>query len=550
MIDPELRETLEARLNDHHEAFFVPKHSGDTSPAKISYGTAGFRGQATQIEPIFFNIGLAAGLRCLCLKASIGVMITASHNPIEDNGVKLIDPQGEMLEVQWEKIVEDICNTHQAEHLLALIDDLVAKFNIDLKELPDCKVILGMDTRPSSEALATLVKSGIEVWAPLVKYLDYHIVSTPALHYMVAETNTKKPKKISIYQYYDQLVSMVANYPGNHVTDFKLYSTSDLVVDCANGVGCETMRYLSNNEDFNKHLQLKLINTYEGILNRDCGADFVKTTNKPPLQANDTRVRYAALDGDADRLIYFYIDQEEDEPSLKLLDGDKILSLFGVYIRDQLEKSQLTGISFGIIQTAYANGASTDYITNTLKLKVDCVQTGVKNLHHQALKYDIAIYFEANGHGTVWISAKAKSIILARNDEASAELRHMVSTINNYTGDAVSDMLLVELILRHYDWDVQTWYQLYQDRPSSLIKIEVPDRTVIKTDFDDRTCIQPPEVQPAIDSIVKNFGDGARCFVRPSGTENVVRIYAEASEQEAACQLAEQVGTKLRKILG
>lgn len=29
-------------------------------------------------------------------------MITASHNPEPDNGVKLVDPHGEMLEQSWE----------------------------------------------------------------------------------------------------------------------------------------------------------------------------------------------------------------------------------------------------------------------------------------------------------------------------------------------------------------------------------------------------------------------------------------------------------------
>jgi phosphoacetylglucosamine mutase len=37
-------------------------------------------------------------------------MITASHNPEEDNGVKLIDPMGEMLEVAWEKHATNLAN--------------------------------------------------------------------------------------------------------------------------------------------------------------------------------------------------------------------------------------------------------------------------------------------------------------------------------------------------------------------------------------------------------------------------------------------------------
>jgi len=42
--------------------------------------------------------------------ATIGVMITASHNPEEDNGVKLIDPGGEMLEASWETYATHLAN--------------------------------------------------------------------------------------------------------------------------------------------------------------------------------------------------------------------------------------------------------------------------------------------------------------------------------------------------------------------------------------------------------------------------------------------------------
>ena len=44
-------------------------------------------------------------------------------------------------------------------------------------------------------------------------------------------------------------------------------------------------------------------------------------------------------------------------------------------------------------------------------IPVACTPTGVKHLHHKALDFDIGVYFEANGHGTVIFSSKAQQQI-------------------------------------------------------------------------------------------------------------------------------------------
>ena len=55
----------------------------------------------------------------------------------------------------------------------------------------------------------------------------------------------------------------------------------------------------------------------------------------------------------------------------------------------------------GIIQTAYANGTSSEYIREQLRLETVLTPTGVKHLHAAAERFNIGIYFEANGHGTI-----------------------------------------------------------------------------------------------------------------------------------------------------
>ena len=54
-------------------------------------------------------------------------MITASHNPECDNGVKLVDPAGEMLEFSWESLATNLANSTDQE-IPAVLDSIIRDF--------------------------------------------------------------------------------------------------------------------------------------------------------------------------------------------------------------------------------------------------------------------------------------------------------------------------------------------------------------------------------------------------------------------------------------
>ena len=168
-----------------------------------------------------------------------------------------------------------------------------------------------------------------------------------------------------------------------------------------------------------------------------------------------------------------------------------------------------------------------------------CTNTGVKYLHHAAARFDIGVYFEANGHGTVLFSDSALRLIRdyePKNTgqfEALETLRALKDLINQAVGDAISDMLLVEVILAHKKWTCDQWLATYQDLPNRLVKVVVGDRNSFKTTDAERKLTSPTGLQEKIDNLVARF-EGGRSFVRPSGTEDVVRVYAEASTRAQA----------------
>ena len=329
-----------------------------------------------------------------------------------------------------------------------------------------------------------------------------------------------------------------------------------LVVDCAGGVGfyavAAAARLLRSGVGPGA-LHLVARNAPgEAPLNDRCGAEHVQKQRLPPANCGYASfgapsVRFCSVDGDADRVVYGYYDASQ---AFKILDGDKIAALLANFVRAELvaAKPLLVDVPrLGVVQTAYANGAAHDYLAGR-GVAVAYAKTGVKYVHHEAEKFDIGVYFEANGHGTVLFAPDLLDQLRRlrgskhnrdppRATLAIRRLSAVANLANQAVGDALADALLVKAILCVTKTSIEGWDAIYADLPSRQLKQKVKSREALKPNANETRLLSPTNLQDAIDALAAKAPNG-RAFVRPSGTEDVVRIYAEARTRADADALA------------
>jgi phosphoacetylglucosamine mutase len=310
-----------------------------TKPFYYEYGTAGFRYPSYLLPPVMVRMGLFASLRSYVFNAApIGVMITASHNPEGDNGIKIADiGYGRMLhDLQWEEFAVRLVNastTHDALQIIQCILEEAMGLQLCPKQLNSCPsaaaaaavIHVGRDTRSSSLHLATLFMSAAKslfVDEDTVQIVDHGVVTTPMLHFYTMYANSDAlPSSlfsanlvlqqraateegyftIIANAYYRLLQTRLPSQKGssNSSEGIVLSSSSSLplparkqiIIDCSCGVGYLILERFINYLEQKMTLpgQATLPTKFiivngpdDGPLNANCGAEYVQKNQLPP----------------------------------------------------------------------------------------------------------------------------------------------------------------------------------------------------------------------------------------------------------------------------
>lgn len=77
---------------------------------------------------------------------------------------------------------------------------------------------------------------------------------------------------------------------------------------------------------------------------------------------------------------------------------------------------------------------------------------------------------------------------------ACKKLRAFLKLSNVCFSDAITNLLMVESVLRDKDVSAKNFAVLYRENPSRSFRIRVPDRSIFKTIWDESRLEEPKEL--------------------------------------------------------
>ena len=357
-------------------------------------------------------------------KASAGVMISASHNPAEDNGIKFFVADGF-------KLVDD-----QEAEIEALLD-------AEEDTLP----------RPSAEGLGSLD----EFPEGLLKYSQFLVQSIPG---------DLADMTVCLDAANGATATAVNRVFADLETDFYTMGTSPNGLNINDGVGSTHPEALA-----------------EMVVEKGADAGL-------------------AFDGDGDRIIAV------DELG-RIIDGDKIMYICAKYLAEKKRLKKDT-----IVTTVMSN-LGFHKAVEEIGLKDVVTQVGDRYVVEEMRKNDYNFGGEQSGH----------MIFLDYNTTGDGMLSGIqLLNVMKQTGKKLSELA-----------DEVTIY------PQKLVNIRVTDKN---------GAMEVPAIKAVVEQAEAEMNGEGRILVRPSGTEPLLRVMAEAPTQEKVDYYVDKIAEVVRAEIG
>ncbi len=345
--------------------------------------------------------------------AEFGVMISASHNPMPDNGIKIFGAGGQKLDDATEDRIEEL-------------------------------LAAGPGDRPVGASIGRVVDA-------------------------------------------DDALERYLRHAGKALTT--RLDDLTVVVDCAHGAASAAAPRAYRAAGAN----VIAINAEPNGLNINDGCG---STHMESLQ--ETVVSYGAdlglaHDGDADRCLAVDADG-------KIVDGDAIMVILALAMREAGE-----------------------LVSNTL------VATVMSNLGLHIAMRAAGIEVRTTGVGDRYVLEEMRAGEYSLGGEQSG---HIVMPALGTTGDGIVTGLRLMSRIAQTRTPLATLAATMQTLPQVLINVEVDDKA---------TVADAPSVRTAVAEAEAELGGTGRILLRPSGTEQMVRVMVEAADEDTARQLAIRV---------
>ena len=355
-------------------------------------------------------------------KISSGIMISASHNPPEYNGIKIFDHRGQKISKNFENKIQK------------LVEEQNQNQSVSSKEIS-------------------------------------------------IKTNKKL---MDIY-----MEGLIQTMGGGNLGGMKI------ILDTCYGSATTCAKQIF--QDLGAEVRV-INNSQNGLkINMNCGSTNLEPLKKA-LEENPADMGFS-FDGDADRVIGL-------DSKGNVLDGDHILFLWG---RELMEQKILT---------------------NNLLISTQMSNLGFEKAWK---KIGGTLYRTDVGDRYVHEAIKEKKAVLGGEQSG-----HILSKINNFSGDGILTALQISKYCKKKNITLNEWLKTSFDPfPQKLTNINL-DFNINKINSKTKILIDQ-----AMEKFQKIYSENCRIYIRPSGTEPLMRILVEAKNQEEVDYLSREITNKL-----